>query len=138
MFEHDSKYVKFFLLFVVWTLYNLCILYVKLFFVLSFQYFEKAFVRGFVVLFLCCFCFVVAAFICMFCSFMTYSTSYCCHYELKDPRCVCVCVRERARARTYVREGGITSGALPPVHELFKQPYYVIKYLEGTQKNRRF
>jgi hypothetical protein len=28
---------------------------------------------------LCCFCFVVAAFICMFCIFMTYSTSYCCH-----------------------------------------------------------
>jgi hypothetical protein len=32
-------------------------------------------------LFLCCFCSVVAAFICMFCFFMTYSTSYCCHYE---------------------------------------------------------
>jgi len=44
---------KFFLLFVVWTLYNLCILHVKLFFVLSLQYFEKLFVCGFVLLFLC-------------------------------------------------------------------------------------
>jgi hypothetical protein len=38
-----------------------------------------------IVLFLCCFCLVVDAFICMFCIFMTYSTSCCCHYKLKDP-----------------------------------------------------
>jgi hypothetical protein len=39
----------------------------------------------FVVLFLFCFCFVVAiAFICIFCIFMPYSTSYCCHYKLTD------------------------------------------------------
>jgi hypothetical protein len=36
-------------------------------------------------LFLCCFSFVVAAFICMYCIFMTYSTSCCCHYKLMDP-----------------------------------------------------
>jgi hypothetical protein len=34
---------------------------------------------------LCYFCFVLSAFICIFCIFMTYSTSYCCHYKLKDP-----------------------------------------------------
>jgi len=40
---------------------------------------------------LCCVCFVVPIFICIFCIFMTYSTSYCCHYELTDPwKCVCV------------------------------------------------
>jgi len=52
-------------------------------------------VCGFVVLVLCFFfCFVVVAFICMFCIFMTYSISYCCHYKLMDPwnMCVCVCV----------------------------------------------
>jgi hypothetical protein len=43
-------------------------------------------------LFLYCFCFVVAAFICMFCIFMTCSTYYCCHYKLMDPLYVCVCV----------------------------------------------
>jgi acetolactate synthase regulatory subunit len=44
-------------------------------------------------LFLCCFCFVVSAFICMFCIFMIYSTSCCCHYKLKGmDACVCVCV----------------------------------------------
>jgi len=32
-----------------------------------------------------CFCFVVAAFISMFCIFMTYSTSYSYHYILMDP-----------------------------------------------------
>jgi hypothetical protein len=30
---------------------------------------------------LCCFGFVVAAFICMLCTFTTYSTSDCCHYK---------------------------------------------------------
>jgi hypothetical protein len=39
-----------------------------------------------------CFCFVVAAFICMFCIFMTYSTFCCCHYKLKDPWNVCMYV----------------------------------------------
>jgi hypothetical protein len=54
-----------YLMYVVWTLYNLCIIYVKLS-VLSSQYFEKLFVCGLAILFLFCFCFVVAAFICMF------------------------------------------------------------------------
>jgi hypothetical protein len=55
---------------VVWTLYNMCIFYIKLFFVSPLQHFEKVFACGFIVLFLCCFCFVaVAAFICMFCIF---------------------------------------------------------------------
>jgi len=35
----------------------------------------------------------------MLCIFMTYSTSYCCHYKLKDPWNVCVCVWERERER---------------------------------------
>jgi hypothetical protein len=59
------------------------------------HYFEKVSVCSFVLL-LWIFCFVVAAFICKFYIFMTYSTSYCCHYRLMDPRnvckCVCVCV----------------------------------------------
>jgi hypothetical protein len=76
-------------MYVVWTLYNMCILCDKLFFWSS-QYFENVFVYGFDTLFLCCFCFVVAAFICMFCIFMTYSTSYCCCYKLIDPWNVCV------------------------------------------------
>jgi len=54
------------------------------------QYFENVFVHGFDMLFLCCFCFVVAAFICMFCIFTTYSTSYCWFYELMGPRNVCM------------------------------------------------
>jgi hypothetical protein len=45
-------------------------------------------------LFLCCVCFVVATFICMFCIFITYSTSYCCHYKLMDPH-VCACAHMR-------------------------------------------
>jgi len=56
------------------------------------QYFEKVFVCGFVILFLYCFCFVVAAFICMFCIFMTYSISSCRHYKLIDPCNVCMYV----------------------------------------------
>jgi hypothetical protein len=68
----------------------MCILYVKLYFVLYLQYFEKVFVCGFVILCLCCFCFVLSAFLCMLCIFMNYSTSYCCHYKLKDPWNVCV------------------------------------------------
>jgi hypothetical protein len=43
-------------------------------------------------LFLCCFCFVVAPFISVFCFFMTYSASCCCHYKLTDPRNMCMCV----------------------------------------------
>jgi hypothetical protein len=43
-------------------------------------------------LFLRYLCFVVAAFICMFCIFMTYSTSCCCHYGLIDPWNVCMYV----------------------------------------------
>jgi hypothetical protein len=35
--------ISFFILFVVWTLYNVCILYVKLLFVLSLQHFEKVY-----------------------------------------------------------------------------------------------
>jgi len=59
--------------------------------ILSSQYFENVFVCGFIILFLCC-CFVAAAFICMFRIFMTYSTSYCCYYELTDPwNVVCAC-----------------------------------------------
>jgi len=38
----------------------------------------------------CVVCFVVAAFICMFCNFMTHSTSYYCHYKPMDPWCACV------------------------------------------------
>jgi len=82
---------SFFLLFLVWTLHNMYIFHVKLFFVLPLQYFEKVFVCGFVILFLCCFCFVVAAFICMFSTFMAYPTSYCCHYKLMDPWVVSWC-----------------------------------------------
>jgi len=41
----------------VYYMYILC----QTFFVLSSQYFEKVFVCGFIILFLCCFCFVVAA-----------------------------------------------------------------------------
>jgi hypothetical protein len=66
----------------------ICEYFVKPFF----MYFEKIFVCGFVVLCLCCFCFVLSAFACMLCIFMTYSTSYCCHYKLKDPWNVCVCI----------------------------------------------
>jgi hypothetical protein len=72
----------FFLLLVLWILYNLCILYVKLVFfcVLSSQYFEK-YLSVVLSFFLCCACFVTAAYICIFCIFITYSTSYCCHYK---------------------------------------------------------
>jgi hypothetical protein len=58
-------------------------------FFVALQYFEKVCVCDFVVLYLCCFCSVVAAFICM-----TYFTTYCCHYKLTDLWTVCmyVCV----------------------------------------------
>jgi len=84
-----NMFKSFFLLFVVWTSYNMCILYVKLFFVLSVQYFEKVFVCGFIVLFLFCCCCIY-----LFCIFVIYSISYCCHYKLMDPWDVCmfVCV----------------------------------------------
>jgi hypothetical protein len=50
----------------------ICVYFMSNFFVLSSQYFEKVFVSGFVILFVC---FVVAESICMLCIFMTYSTS---------------------------------------------------------------
>jgi hypothetical protein len=65
----------------VQCVYTLC----QTFFVLLLQYSEKVFICGFVVLCLCCFYFVTAAFICMFCVFMTYSTSFCCHDKIMDP-----------------------------------------------------
>jgi hypothetical protein len=66
-------------------------------------------------LFLCCFYFVVAAFICMVCIFMTYSTSYWFHYKLTDPWnvcvyvcvCMCVCVTEHHVMKAYCVSGGI-------------------------------
>jgi hypothetical protein len=53
----------------------MCILYIKLFLCYLYNILKKkkVFDSGFVLLFLCCFCFVFAAFICMFCIFMTYS-----------------------------------------------------------------
>jgi hypothetical protein len=46
-------YAKVFsLLFIVWTLCITCILYAKLFFLLSSQYFVKVFVCGFIILLL--------------------------------------------------------------------------------------
>jgi len=78
----------FFLLFVFWTLYNMCILYVKLFLYYLYSTLKKS-ICGFTVLFLCCYCFV-AGFIYMFYIFMTYSTSFCCHYKLIDPWNMCV------------------------------------------------
>jgi hypothetical protein len=109
-FKNYSQYVqKFFLLFVVWTLYNIFTLYVKHFLCYLYSIFKKylSVVSSF---WLCCFCFVVAAFIGMFYIFMTYSTSYCYHCKLKDPwnvciyacmyvcTCVCVCACACARA----------------------------------------
>jgi hypothetical protein len=52
--NHNTN--KFFLLFVVWILHNVCIHYVKRF-LLSLQYFEKVLVSDFVVFF--CFIFVL-------------------------------------------------------------------------------
>jgi hypothetical protein len=79
-------------LFVVWTLYNVCLLHVKLLCVLSLQYFENEFVVSSF-----CFC---AVFILLllhisvfFYLYITYSTScYCCHYKPTYPWNVCVCV----------------------------------------------
>jgi len=79
----------FLLLFVAWALYKMGTIYVKLFLGLSSQNFEEVFVCGFIILFLCCFCSVIAAFICMFSIFMTYSTSYSCHYKLMHPWNAC-------------------------------------------------
>jgi len=62
------------------------------FFGLSLQYFGKVLACGFVILFLCCFYFVLAVFICMFCIFMTYFKPCCCHYKLTDPWYVCMYV----------------------------------------------
>jgi hypothetical protein len=86
--EEEEEYC-----FIVWTLYNTCILYVKLFSVFFTVVWKKVFVCGFVVLCLCCFCFVLSAFICMLCIFMTYSTSCCCHYKHKDTWNVRVCIQ---------------------------------------------
>jgi hypothetical protein len=63
----------------------ICVYFVKFFFGLSAQYFEKIFVCGFIILFLCCSRSVVAAFSCMFCIFMTCSTYCCCRYKLTGP-----------------------------------------------------
>jgi hypothetical protein len=63
------------------ALYNMCILCAKLFLCYLHSLLKKhlSMVSSF------CFCVVfVAAFINMFCTFMTYSTSYCCHYKLMD------------------------------------------------------
>jgi len=60
------------------------------FFALFLQYFGKVFLCGFIALCLHCFCFILSAFICMLCTFKTYSTSYCCHYKLKDPWYLCM------------------------------------------------
>jgi hypothetical protein len=46
----------------------ICVYFMSNFFVLSLQYFEKVFACCFVAMFLCCFYFVVVAFICMFVS----------------------------------------------------------------------
>jgi hypothetical protein len=47
------------------------------------------------------FCFVLSAFICMLCIFMTYSTSYFCHYKLRDLWNICmyVCMRAVRKVR---------------------------------------
>jgi hypothetical protein len=64
---------SFLLLFVVWTMYNMCILHVKLFFCVISTVFWKSVCLWFVILFLCCFCFVVVtAFICNFFILMTF------------------------------------------------------------------
>jgi hypothetical protein len=55
----------FFLLFVIWTLYNMCILYVT--FLCYLHSILKKYFSVVLSFYLCCFCFVVAAFICMFC-----------------------------------------------------------------------
>jgi hypothetical protein len=66
------------------------------------------------------FCFVVAAFVCVF---MTYSTSCCCHYKHMDPGYVCmyawvwnlVCHPKNivwGCLRTYCRWGGGASNAM--------------------------
>jgi hypothetical protein len=89
-FKNDSISAKvLFVCFVVWTLQNMCILYVKLF-IFSVCYIYSILKRYLseassycVCVFLC---FVLSAFICMLCIFMTYFTSYCCHYKLRDPR----------------------------------------------------
>jgi hypothetical protein len=85
---------NFFVLFVVWTLYNMCILYVKLIFVLSLQYFENVIVFSSY-----CFC---AAFVLLLlhlsvCSVsLTYSTYCFCITNLRiSGICVCVCVYVR-------------------------------------------
>jgi hypothetical protein len=49
----------------------ICVYFMSSFFVSSTQYFEKVFVCGFIILFLLCLSFVVAAFICIFFIFMT-------------------------------------------------------------------
>jgi hypothetical protein len=92
---------KFFLQFVIRTLYNMYILYTKLLFCVIFTAFWKIICLRFhsimsvLLLFCfvyCCSCLILSAFICTLCIFTTYSASYCCHYKLKDPWNVCVCV----------------------------------------------
>jgi hypothetical protein len=69
--------------FIVWTLHNMCMLCVRRFYIIC------------VALCLCYFSFVLSAFICVLCTFMTYSTSYCCHYKLTDPWNVCMCLLQK-------------------------------------------
>jgi hypothetical protein len=67
-------------------LYGPCIIYVYFVFNSFFVCYVYSILKKYlsVVLFCLC-CFVVAAFICLFCIFMTYSTSCCCYYKLMDP-----------------------------------------------------
>jgi hypothetical protein len=87
-----AKKSFFYLLFVVWTLYNVCKIYFKFFLCYFCSIFKKylSVVSSFSSVLLC---FVVAAFICLFCIFMTYSTSYCCYDKLTDPWNLCIYVK---------------------------------------------
>jgi hypothetical protein len=77
-FKNDWMCAFFFLLFVVWTLYSICILHVLLFLC-----YLHSILKTYLSV-VSSFCFVVAAFICMFCIGITYSTSCRCHYKLLD------------------------------------------------------
>jgi hypothetical protein len=86
-------------------------------FVLSSQYFEKVFVCGFIILRLHFFCFV-APFVCILCIFMTYSTSYCCHYKLKDPWNICIYELDK-RAHGCIVKAGVC--VVTPVSVQYEQ-----------------
>jgi hypothetical protein len=68
----NESYVFFSLCTVVWTLYNMCVLYVKLFLCYHHNILKK-----------------YLSIVSLFCVFVTYSTSYCCYYKLMDPWNVC-------------------------------------------------